>query len=158
MGKLCKAGYWSTRFAAWRARIQGTLVSGTDKRRLSLSSIFPIFRFTCFYALVNRFKGNLDLVVVSFLVAFGRVTWHVSFLPRFIDVLVKSSRTTKHGKGKDPHQHRCHRPRRLRKVDHHWPSHLQMWRYRQKNDRKIWERSARGKLMKWKFRPLKLLP
>lgn len=51
----------------------------------------------------------------------------------------------KHGQTrKDSHQHRRYRPCRLWKVYHHWPSHLQVWWYWQKNHWKIWKRSTRG--------------
>ena len=46
---------------------------------------------------------------------------------------------SKNGKGKDPHQHRCHWAHRFREVYHDWPSDLQMWWDRQQNNWKVQE-------------------
>lgn len=48
-------------------------------------------------------------------------------------------------KGKDSYQHRRHRPRRLRQVDHNWPFDLQMRWNRQANNWKVREGGPRGK-------------
>lgn len=49
------------------------------------------------------------------------------------------------GKGKDSYQHRRYRPRRLWQVNYNRPFDLQMRRNRQANNRKVRERSPRGK-------------
>lgn len=63
---------------------------------------------------------------------------------RFSFAKRKNSTNIQNGKGEDPHQHRCHRPRRFWQVHHHRPPHLQMWGHRQEDHREVREGSGRG--------------